>query len=84
MIDDGINVNISSRILGSPLHIACYIGDLEIVKFLVSKGIIIDDKTRNFSTEKVKTGEYERLEQTPLYTASERGFHDIVDFLLDK
>ena len=55
----------------SPLHIAAYKGNLEIVKILVEKSADINARDEYFLS-------------TPLLDACMKGHHDVVKYLLDK
>lgn len=53
-----------------PLHVACYVGSMRAVGFLLDKGADIDCRNRN--------------EETPLLRACEAGRAEVVSVLLDR
>lgn len=55
----------------TPLHIACRRGNIEIVSFLISKGVCVNTIASNAS------------KNTPLIEAAHKGFYSIVKLLID-
>jgi ankyrin repeat protein len=86
LVKFGADVNlIAAETRQTPLHYAAQTGNLEIVKFLLSKGAEVSARMKNNCTPLNVTTEYGHLwGKTPIHFAAQNGNPETVKFLLSK